>query len=83
MRMERYPREEASRLSHAEELWSVVSFVAEIHLPPPPRRPLPSFREQVIGRPLGEGAMLRVAHALEGQLNFASQVPDRVREARS
>lgn len=39
--------------------------------------------KQVIGRPLGEDAMLRVAYALEGQLNFASQVPDRVREARS
>ncbi|CAM9961070.1 unnamed protein product [Laminaria digitata] len=37
---------------------------------------------QVIGRPLGEVAMLRVAHALEGRLDFASQVPDRVRSAR-
>lgn len=39
-------------------------------------------RTQIVGRPLGEGAMLRVAHALEGRLDFASHVPERVRESR-
>lgn len=39
--------------------------------------------QQVIGRPLGEDTMLRVAHALEGRLKFSSLVPDRVREPRS
>ncbi|CAM9694584.1 unnamed protein product [Pylaiella littoralis] len=38
---------------------------------------------QVIGRPLSEGTMLRVAHVLEGHLDFAAQVPSRVREGRS
>ncbi|CAN0227739.1 unnamed protein product [Scytosiphon promiscuus] len=37
---------------------------------------------QVVGRPLGERAMLRVAHALEDRLGFASQVPARVWESR-
>ncbi|CAM9496016.1 unnamed protein product [Ectocarpus fasciculatus] len=38
---------------------------------------------QIIGRPLGEAAILRVAHELESRLDFASQVPERVREPRS
>lgn len=38
---------------------------------------------QVIGRPLGEDMMLRVAHALEGRLDFAAQVPGRVRAGRA
>ncbi|CAN0389422.1 unnamed protein product [Ectocarpus sp. 12 AP-2014] len=38
---------------------------------------------QIIGRPLGEAAMLRVAHELESRLDFASQIPERVREPRA
>ncbi|CAM9224486.1 unnamed protein product, partial [Choristocarpus tenellus] len=37
---------------------------------------------QVIGRPLGEVSILRVAHVLEGYFNFAAQIPRRVGEQR-
>lgn len=54
-----------------------------------PLRPLFPFPKlstrlhlQIMGRPFGEAAVLRVAHALERHFDFASLVPERVRQAR-
>ncbi|CAM9362906.1 unnamed protein product [Ascophyllum nodosum] len=37
---------------------------------------------QIFGRPLGDAAVLKVAHALEHRLDFASQIPERVKAGR-
>ena len=37
---------------------------------------------KIFGRPLGDAAVLKVAHALEHRLDFASQIPERVKAGR-